>query len=204
MAATKRSKFQIDRDRQMITDLYCQGMIQADIAERINTDPARHYTLTQQMISYDLKQIQNAWLKSSLRDFDEARARELAKVDRLEREYWRAWERSCEDAETIRQEGSRKPDREGMPPVEKIVKTAKGQAGDPRFLQGVQWCIDRRIKILGIEAASKIEIRDWRKEAEAAGLDLAELEAMREQLTKQMYEKMMEQEEGGSDATSAG
>jgi len=151
MAANKRTKFQIERDRQLITDLYCQGMIQADIAERINEDPDRAYTLSQQMISYDILRIQEFWRNSSLRDFDDAKGEELAKVDRLEREYWRAWERSCEDAETLRQEG--KPEE-----VAKIVKTAKGQAGDPRFLQGVQWCIDKRCKILGVEAAIKAEV----------------------------------------------
>jgi hypothetical protein len=33
----------------------------------------------------------------------------------------------------------------------KIVKTC----GDPRFLNGVQWCIDRRAKLLGLDAPSK-------------------------------------------------
>jgi len=150
-SAPKRTHFQIERDRQQIADWYLQGLTQAVIAERINSDPEREYTLTQQTISNDIRRIQELWLKSSLRDFDEMKAQELAKIDRLEREYWRGWEQSCQDAETVRQEGDAKG-------VDKIVKTAKGQAGDPRFLAGVMSCIEKRCKILGIEAAQKLDV----------------------------------------------
>jgi len=146
-----RSKAQIARDRRRISDLYLQGWLQADIADTIGVSAPT--------VSRDLKALQADWLESALIDFNEAKARELAKVDRLEREYWQAWRRSCEDAETIRQEGSRRGEdgSKKLPPVDKVVKTSKGQAGDPRFLQGVQWCIDKRCKILGIDAPQKLE-----------------------------------------------
>ena len=62
--------------------------------------------------------------------------------------------------------------------TESIEKTSMGQAGDPRFLAGVQWCIERRCKIIGIDAPTKSEltgaggkpltveyINDWRHQA---------------------------------------
>ena len=154
----KRTNFQIERDRREIADLYLQGWIQADIAAHLNEDEeTRGYTLTQQMISYDLARLQEQWRESALIDIDEAKARELAKIDRLEREYWRAWVRSCEDTETVKQRG--KPgDMPGRVDTENVERTVKGQIGDPRFLQGVQWCVERRCKILGIDAASHIEL----------------------------------------------
>ncbi len=139
----QRDSAQIARDRQRCADLYLQGWLQSDIADELG--------INQSTVSRDLKALHAKWLASALVDFDEAKAKELAKVDRLEREYWRGWLRSCEDAETLRQEGS-KGDGIG-----KIVKTAKGQAGDPRFLAGVQWCIDKRCRILGIDAAIKMQ-----------------------------------------------
>lgn len=151
----KRTRFQIERDRQHIADWYLQGLTQAVIAERINADTEREYTLTQQTISNDIRRLQELWLKSSVRDFNEMKAQELAKIDRLEREYWRGWESSQKDAETLRQEGSKGGD--GKPGVDKIIKTAKGQAGDPRFLQGVERCIERRCKILGIDAPTEVK-----------------------------------------------
>jgi len=149
MPGKRRSSGQLARDRRKIADLYLKGWIQADIAAEIG--------MAQQTVSNDIKALQKDWLASALIDFNEAKSQELAKVDRLEREYWQAWERSCEDAETITEKaraskGSERPDS-----VEK-TKQAKGQAGDPRFLNGVQWCIDRRCKILGIDAASKVDI----------------------------------------------
>jgi len=112
--------------------------------------------MSQQTVSRDIAALQKDWLASSLLDFNEAKAQTLAKVDRLEREYWAAWARSCEDAETVTEKaraskGGEKPDS-----VEK-TRQAKGQAGDPRFLSGVQWCIEQRCKILGIEAPKRIE-----------------------------------------------
>jgi hypothetical protein len=173
----KRSPFQIQRDRQRIADWYCQGLTQADIAERLNK--GRDFTLSQQTISNDLCAIQKEWLASALRDFDEARAQELGKIDRLEREYWRGWERSCEDAETVRKEGS-------AGGVEKVVKTEKGQAGDPRFLAGVERCIERRCKLLGLDAPIKQDITSggkplfdmdaWKAERQARLEDVGQLD----------------------------
>jgi hypothetical protein len=142
----RRSAAQLARDRRKTADLYLQGWLQADIAGFLG--------LSQSTVSNDLKALQGQWLRSALLDFDEAKAREVAKVDRLEREYWAAWERSCEDAETTKQRGA--PGEEpGKIKTASVERTVKGQAGDPRFLQGVQWCIDRRCKILGVDAAQR-------------------------------------------------
>jgi len=138
-----RSKSQIARDRRKIADQYLQGIIQADIAEGLG--------IHQSTVSRDIKALQIEWQKSALVDINSKKAKELAKIDRLEREYWLAWERSCEDAEIVRQEARDKK-------INKVIKTAKGQAGDPRFLSGVERCIERRCKILGIDAPEKHEI----------------------------------------------
>ena len=143
----RRSSAELARDRRKIADLYLKGWIQADIADELGVN--------QSTVSRDIKALQKDWLESALVDFNEAKSQELAKIDRLEREYWQAWERSCEDAETVTEKarasrGAEKPDS-----IEK-TKQAKGQAGDPRFLNGVQWCIERRCKILGIDAPNKI------------------------------------------------
>jgi len=157
LAAPKRRAFQIERDRRDIADLYLQGWTQGRIAQHLSEDEERNYSLTRQQIGYDLKKIQAAWRESSLIDIDEAKAKELAKVDRLEREYWDAWERSCLDAETKRLEGTLVPGEDQGKPTKQIL-TRKGQAGDPRFLSGVQWCIERRCKIIGVDAPSKQDL----------------------------------------------
>ena len=86
MATPKRTKFQREADLQKITGLYLTGKTQDAIAQELG--------VTQQQISYDLKTIQERWRKSALVDLNEAKQRELERIDVLEREYWQAWEAS--------------------------------------------------------------------------------------------------------------
>ena len=153
----RRDTAQIARDRKRIGDCYLKGWLQADIADELG--------ISQATVSRDIKALQQAWLDSALIDFNEAKARELAKVDQLEREYWQAWERSCEDAETETQKAKgdvRKYEgNDGQFVQERpaeVTKTRKGQAGDPRFLAGIQWCINKRCDILGIDAPRRHEL----------------------------------------------
>ena len=151
-----RDTSQIARDRKRIGELYLKGWLQNDIAKDLK--------ISQATVSRDLKSLFKSWQKSALVDIDKAKAKELAKVDNLELEYWKAWERSCEDAETTvkKTKGSvkRYQDDDGQFIVERpaeVDQTSKGQTGDSRFLQGVQWCIDKRCKILGIDAPQRLE-----------------------------------------------
>lgn len=153
MAAPKRKNTQIARDRREIANLYLKGWLQSRIVDHINKDESRGYTLTQQMISYDLCRLQAQWRESALIDIDEAKAKELAKIDRLEREYWDAWERSKENAETSVSESV----NDGRGGHTKAQLRAVGQVGDPRFLKGVEWCIERRCKVLGVDAPEKTD-----------------------------------------------
>ncbi len=157
----RRTKIQRERDLVTVAELYLKGYSQGYIAEVVSKeyegDP-----LTRQQINYDIKKLIKRWQKSQIIDMNDAKARELAKVDNLELTYWDAWERSCEDAETVTQKTKgkvqRKQNEDGTFVQERpaeVNKTSKGQAGDPRFLQGVQWCIDRRCKILGVDAPVK-------------------------------------------------
>ena len=138
----QRDPAQLARDRRKIADLYLQGRLQADIAAELE--------INQSTVSRDLKALHKEWLAAALVDFGAVKAQELAKIDRLEREYWRAWERSCKDAETV----VKKQKEDGG---KEMQQTLKGQAGDPRFLDGVQWCIERRCKILGVDAPQRVQ-----------------------------------------------
>lgn len=161
----RRANGQLIRDRRCIADLYLKGWLQVDIAEEVG--------LSQTTVCRDLKALQRQWIAVTLIDFDEAKGNEIAKIDRLEREHWAAWERSCLDAETVTKKGKVKKDAEKPESVEQIIQR-KGQAGDPRFLAGIQWCIDRRIKLFGLDEPDRLVV-DWRQEAEEVGLDAGEV-----------------------------
>jgi len=154
MAETRQAA-QRDRDRKIIAELYLKGLAQWDIADQVKVD--------QSTVSRDLTFIRAQWRKDTLFDFNEAKNRELARIDLLELTNWEAWERSLEEfrSKSIKQRAA-KIERQGqedetrITPIESISK-AEGRNGDPRFLQGVQWCIERRCKILGIDAPAKLE-----------------------------------------------
>jgi hypothetical protein len=160
MAQLPRDKTEIAIRRQKVAAAYLRGGTQADIAVELACDQAT--------VSRDLKALRGEWMKSALIDINEAKARELAKIDTLELEYWTAWKRSQEDAEseiTKMQGTPPKVDKDGKPidnpAPSKVEKQSKreGQTGNPAFLRGVEWCINKRCEIIGVNAPIKQEIK---------------------------------------------
>jgi hypothetical protein len=139
-----RSPDQIRKDRVEIASLYLHGWTQAQIGAKLG--------LSRQQIGYDLDAIRQEWLHSTLIDFNAKKAEELARIDHLEREYWAAWEASKKERQTTTTEQSR--DAVGEKFKAGLRKTE--QTGDPRYLEGVRWCINKRAEILGLNAPQKI------------------------------------------------
>jgi hypothetical protein len=133
MPRPKSEALEIDRRRARVAALYLQGRYQWDIAAELEVDPST--------VSRDLKAIRAAWKASAVRDFDEAKGRELDRIDLLERTYWQAWLDSREEHQTT----------------------------TPAFLAGVQWCIDRRCKLLGLDAPTKVAPTDPSGQKEYGG-----------------------------------
>jgi hypothetical protein len=146
MAATKRTPIQREHDLTQIAGLYLRGKTQAAIAEELK--------ITQQQVSYDLKIIQARWRKDTTIDMDEAKRKELARIDELERTYWTAWERSLDEKVKTRTE-KRAGEEGGKASIEKETLL-----GVPAYLAGVQWCISERCKLLGLYAPAKSALTD--------------------------------------------
>jgi len=148
MAAPRRTQIQIERDRVEIARLYLQGIIQADIADRLG--------MTQPMVSYDLKAIRAKWLESTLVDFNERISIELAKIDNLEVEYWEAWHKSLQ----VKESSTAKIITDNSGERNEASTKQEQMLGNESYLAGVRWCIDRRLKLFGLDAPIKI---DWRE-----------------------------------------
>lgn len=147
MTVSTQKRTEIANRRQEVSERYLRGMYMADIAAELGVDTAT--------VSRDLAELRKEWLERSINHIDQRKAIELAKLDRLELEYWDAWQRSQEDAETITQEklGAIK-DTEGkvMGTRVKEIKKREGQSGNPAFLAGILNCINKRCEILGLNA----------------------------------------------------
>lgn len=125
----------IQERRRNVARRYLRGELQWEIA--------RAFEVGEATVCRDLKAIHAEWLKDAVRDLDVVKSRELARIDECEREAWGAWKRSQEDAQLLRARM-----RAGNAETEKVTR---GQAGDPRFLQIVLSCVERRCKILGMD-----------------------------------------------------
>lgn len=144
MAGRRKNSKERQHQLAAVSALYLKGMLQYEIAEQLG--------ITKAQITYDIKKLQAQWIESSLVNIDAVRQRELAKIDALEREYWDAWQNSKGTHEvkiTAKEQ-------------EKIKASLRSEelSGNPQFLTGVQWCIEQRCKILGLNAPKKIAETD--------------------------------------------
>jgi len=143
MTAKKRHPDEVRRDRELVAKLYMQGRNQFEIAETIGKQ--YDFTITQQQISSDLKVIRDRWLESSVRDFDTAKSEQLAKIDHMESEAWQSWEKSKEPAKSINS-------KKGGNLSNEVITKVEYRTGNPAYLNIVDRCIERRCRLLGLDA----------------------------------------------------
>ena len=150
MAATKRTKFQIKKDRVIIADLYLRGFTQAEIAQQMG--------MTQQMVSYDLKIVAEDWKNEARKAHEDRVAIELAKLNRIERECLIGWERS---------QGEIKETKVSKTSAQNPKESAESKkiqlVGDVRFLDTAIKCSRERRDLMGTDAPTKLDIPSLKK-----------------------------------------
>jgi hypothetical protein len=151
MARPTRSKGQREEDLLFIARLYIHGDSQREIAEKLAGE--RDYAVTARTICRDIQDLLKRWRESAAIEIGLAKGVELERLNRLEREAWQAWERSKKTAtKRIREV------RGGEGPFTRIQVQRDERDGDPRYLQLVQGCIDRRCAILGLNESALAEL----------------------------------------------
>jgi hypothetical protein len=135
----------IESRRCQVAELFLRGVKrQGELARRLGVDRST--------VSRDLKALNARWKEAAVRDLDAAKGQELEHIDQLLREYWDAWEKSKKGQETTTTEQTTGGDGERV----RAAIRKEEQHGDPRYLAGVQWCIEQRARILGLNAPQKI------------------------------------------------
>jgi hypothetical protein len=128
-----------------VAELYCRGIQLREIAQQCNIK------LTSLHDVY-LPALRLRWKQSSEADYAERVAEDLAKLDALEAEYWRGWQRSLQKKATQKRMGRIHGTEQRATEFE---ATQEELTGDPRFLDGVHKCLERRAKLLGYEQEQK-------------------------------------------------
>lgn len=141
---SRRKPYKREADLKLIADLYLRGTYQSEIAGTLG--------VTQQTISKDIKEIERRWAERYTDNIHTAKLAELAKTDALEITYWDAWKKSCNQKATkaVEQISNSKTQSE-----KKSIKQ-EDRNGSPAFLTGIMNCIERRCKILGLDAPVKV------------------------------------------------
>jgi hypothetical protein len=145
MPRSTAEELTIESRRCRIAGLFLRGVKrQGELAQQVGVNRST--------VSRDLKVLNARWKEAAIRDLNAAKSQELERLDQLEREYWEAWEKSKNIHETTTTEQTKTADGERL----KAGIRKEEQCGDPRYLAGVQWCIDKRCEILGLRAPHKI------------------------------------------------
>jgi len=141
MAVGVVRKLEILKRRQRVAELRLQGWSQSAIADELQ--------IRQATISSDLKTVERSWRESAIRDFDAAREQELQRIGMIERNAWDGWKRSCQPLQSATVDGQ-------AADSQKAKRTVKNQSGQARFLEVVIQCIEKRTKLLGLDAPVKV------------------------------------------------
>lgn len=138
--------------RHRVSDLYLRGETQHQIAARLG--------ISQSQVSRDLAALRESWHESAVETIATLRAEQLAKIAHLERTCWEAWEKSKRGRYRVRVK-SLGPQTPGKGAATNGDTAAGGVeridiwescTGDPRYLSGVMWCIEKRIALLNLAA----------------------------------------------------
>ena len=152
------NKAALEDRRQLVAGLYLRAWSMRAIAVEVDIGLGT--------VSRDIQAVIAEWREQRLDDIDAYQTTELSRIAKLEQTYWEAWDRSVgESRRTVTESvtssalvgGVEEPVQVG-PKRNRAQITKEDENGDPRFLAGVQWCIDRRCKILGLDAPQDVNL----------------------------------------------
>lgn len=124
---------------------YLRGESQVQIALAVGCSTTQ--------IGRDLAAVRRRWATASTRDFQEIRSEQLAKIDELEASYWQGWEASLGERQVSLSEK-----RSGATDGARVSLRKENRCGNPHFLDGAARMIERRCKLLGLDAPDRHEL----------------------------------------------
>jgi AcrR family transcriptional regulator len=139
---------EIRHRRTRVAELYELGRTMMQIAAEVG--------VTVGTVSRDVKAIHQEFLDRAVGRREEMLARELVRIDWVERQAIKAWFKSMEDdeIELARQDDTDTADGKRVRQV--AQHTSKRRDGNPKFLERVGWCVEQRMKAFGLYAPEKL------------------------------------------------
>lgn len=150
-----RQKMVIEYRRMIVAQKYLRGQSMGKIAQEM---PAE-LSCTRQTVYNDIKVLRDQWRQEANLPIADLRAKELAKIDELERVAWESFEISKGD-KIVSKFGTVLPAAAGSKPTVAagpIRTVTKSQAGNPKWLDIIDKCVNRRCEILGIKKQQNLD-----------------------------------------------
>jgi hypothetical protein len=165
-----------DNRRARIAALKVQGytlkQMQAKLTEDGCVNPHTGHSWSIGQIHNDLRFLDAQWQAEALRDVGTWKRVELEKIDQIEKEARKAWDRGIGLKKKTTQEKTTSPDGEGT----KASVVTEDLNGDARYLRVMLDCQERRAKLMGLDAASKTEVTG----KDGAPIELSDAERAKE------------------------
>lgn len=145
VSGRKRTNEEMEIDLTLTMELYLKGVGYKKIAEAVNE--GKPYQVSHVTIFKDVVKGLKQWHEQRLQLIDRHVTIELAKIDRLEVVYMDAWERS---RQAVKKEITKQSGPTAAPNWVSMTTEKREVVGDPRWLEGLQWCINKRCELLGL------------------------------------------------------
>lgn len=151
MPRSSKEEFKVNERREKVAELRLQGKTLSEIGAVVG--------VSKSVVHRDLQAIEAEWKAAALRDFDAAKAEQIARIQVLFRTYWDAWHASCQPSKSEHRKTARsgKGDGPGSERMEVHIST-KTHTGDPRYLDGVRWCITKICDLMGLNAPVQVDL----------------------------------------------
>lgn len=150
----KTNKAQRADHRQRIADMRLKSFTIRQIAVALR--------LSVSTVKRELRKLAAEWRRNAAETVDTHRQIELARLELIAHQAWVEFERSREDyfketTERMKMPGTEAEEGGDLETVPKLIRRdTGGRLGDPRYLQVALSALERRCKILGLDAPTKV------------------------------------------------
>lgn len=164
----RRTQQQKDSDFLFCSEMFLRSYGYREIAKALNERNKAlglDYTIAHTQVYSDIKKMLITWKKEQFETIDKYVSVEVQKLDRIENEAWNAWEKSKSPLRKTKSRNSKKPNKLDAEVNEPDYygyseETIEETSGDPRFLDILLNCQQRRAKLLGFDAPSRVDYTD--------------------------------------------
>lgn len=174
----KRTESIKENDRMFIAELMLKSVPLWSMREQLqqkNIDEKIFYkdktqTLSTGLIGKECQLILKQWRSEREEYIDDRLDLEIKKLDKIEEECWIAWEKSLKGTRKTKLKGGTFDENDGTYTGGKLKeRQLETNAGEVKYLERIQWCIDKRLEILGFKV-KKIDITSTGKRITGAGV----------------------------------